>query len=179
MAHAKNENIPVDVDLGYEENNIETKGIVYFTVGLLLLILITFGLMWALYGVMEDDAKGRLASDNPMTRSEMERLPAEPRLQGAPGFGVEGEKGRVNLELTAPQAEYWELQKQWDLLWKEGQKHPETGTIISMPIEKAKEVYLQQQIKARSGPEAEKALQDSRMFFSDGSAGRLAAEARR
>lgn len=176
MAHAKKENMPVDVDLGYEQNNIETKGIVYFTVGLLLLILITFGLMWALYGVLEDEAKGRLASDNPMTRSEMERLPPEPRLQGAPGFGVEGEKGRVNLELSAPQSEYWELEKQWEVLWKEGRKHPETGTVISMPIEQAKDVYLQQQIKAKTGPEAEKVLRDSRMFYSDGSAGRLAAE---
>ncbi|CAN5588561.1 hypothetical protein BH24ACI3_BH24ACI3_12150 [soil metagenome] len=179
MAHVKNENIPVDVDLGYEQNDIQVKGIAYFAVGLLLLIVITFGLMIALYGVLEDEAKARLASDNLMTRSEMERLPPEPRLQGAPGFGVEGAKERMNLELTAPQSEYWELEKQWEMLWKEGRMHPETGTTISMPIEKAKEVYLQQEIKAKTGPEAEKTLKESRMFYSAGSAGRLAAETRR
>ncbi len=176
MAHAKNENSPIDVDLGYERNQIETKGIVYFTVGLLLLIVITFGLMWALYGVLEDEARSRLASGNPMAQKDMERLPPEPRLQSAPGFGVEGESGRVNLELTAPQSEYWELEKQWEILWKDGRKHPETGTVISMPIEKAKEVYLQQAINAKSGPDGEKVLNDSRLRYSDGNSGRLASQ---
>ena len=71
---------------------------------LLMLILITFGLMWALLGVFEDQAKVDKASNNPMAESEKERLPAEPRLQAAPGFGVDSPNGWVNMELVAPQA---------------------------------------------------------------------------
>ncbi|HBE82475.1 MAG: hypothetical protein JNK51_14535 [Blastocatellia bacterium] len=176
MAHSSHENAAVDLDLGYERNDIQIKGIVYFAVGLFVLVVITFGLMWALYGVLEDEASQRLKSNNPMLVSEKDRLPAEPRLQGAPGFGVDSPKGRVNLELTAPQSEYWELQKQWKDVWANGIKHPETGTLIVMPVNKAKEKYLSQPIKARSGPEAEQLAASSKMVVSDSSAGRMASE---
>ena len=43
---------------------------------------------------------------NPLAMSDREQLPPEPRLQMAPGFGVDTEKGRVNLELSYPQSEY-------------------------------------------------------------------------
>ena len=90
---------------GYEENVVGIKGIAYFGVGLFFLILITFGLMWSLMGVLEDKAKETKSSNNPMAMSEMEALPPEPRLQAAPGFGIQGPNGPVSLELTAPQSE--------------------------------------------------------------------------
>lgn len=168
-----------DVELGYERNDIQVKGIVYFTAGLALLIVITFGLMYALYGVLEEEAKVRQASNNPMQLKDKDRLPPEPRLQGAPGFGVDSPMGRVNLELTVPQSEYWELEKQWKEVWANGTKHPETGTMITMPIDMAKERLLQQNIKARSGPEAEKVAEESRRYYTDASSGRMAAAVRR
>ena len=108
-----------------------------------------------------------------------ERLPPEPRLQLAPGFGVEAENGRVNLELMAPQAEYRELQKQWKDLWEHGRKNATTGAITAMSMAEAKEKLLSQQVKARSGPEAEQAAAGSKMYFSDSSSGRKASERRR
>ncbi len=177
MSSAKHENSFVDLERGYEENVIGLKGIVYFGVGLLLLILITFGLMWALHDVLEDDALATKSSTNPM-RAQMkdkDKLPPEPRLQVAPGFQVADPKGgSVVLELKAPQAEYWELHKQWTTLWEEGLKDPKTGTVIAMPIDKAKELLLEKSVKARSGAEAEKALKDSRMYVSSASSGRVA-----
>lgn len=174
MAHTAKDDLAVDVELGYEQNDIQLRGIIGFAVGLLLLIVITFGLMYALLYVLESYSAEAQASVNPMQMKEKERLPAEPRLQGAPGFGVDGPNGRVNLELTPPQAEYWELEKQWKVLWKEGAKHPETGAVISMPIEQAKEVVLSSGLKAKQGPEAEKLAERSRQYFTDASAGRVA-----
>lgn len=174
MAHTAKDDLAVDVDLGYEENNIQLRGIIGFAVGLLLLIVITFGLMWALLYVLESYAAESQAARNPMQLSEKDRLPPEPRLQGAPGFGVEGPNGRINLELAAPQAEYWELEKQWKVLWEEGAKHPETGAVISMPIEKAKEVVLSSGLKASQDPEAGKLAERSRQYYTDASAGRIA-----
>jgi hypothetical protein len=153
------------------------RGIIYFAVGLIVLIVVTFGLMWALLNVMEDDALESKASDNPMMMTDRERLPPEPRLQAAPGFGVESENGRVNMELSAPQSEYWELRRQWKTLWENGQKDPHTGTVVTMPIEQAKEKYLQQ---AASAPKAsDENLEKSRLIVSDSSAGRAASEKRR
>ena len=179
MGSTKHEKSFVDFEQPYEQNIIGLKGIFYFGIGLLLLIIITFGLMWALLNVLEDDAKITKGSDNPMAMKETDRLPPEPRLQLAPGFKVESENGPVNLELMAPQAEYRELEKQWKVLWEHGQKNATTGAITSMSIAEAKTKLLSQQVKARSGPEADQAAAGSKMYFSDSSSGRKASERRR
>lgn len=161
----------------YEENEIQLKGILSFTIGLAFLIVLTFGLMWAFLGVMDDFLN--VPATNPLAMSDKDRLPAEPRLQGAPGFGVDSEKGRVNLELREPQAEYRELKKQWDELWKSGQKDERTGVKSMLPIDEAKDRFLKQNVKAKSGADAESVVAGSRDFFSDSSSGRIASETRR
>ena len=179
MSSAKNGHSQTSFEKGYEENVIGFKGIAYFGVGLFLLIVITFGLMWALMGVLEDNAKETKSSTNPMAMSEIEALPPEPRLQAAPGFGVEGPNGRVNLELTAPQSEWWELEKQYKEIWDKGMRNPSTGEVSALPIEQAKQAFLSQQIKARSGAEAEKLYEESKLRFSDASSGRAATDRKR
>lgn len=163
-------------DKGYEENVIGVKGIAYFGIGLFILIVITFGLMWALMGVLEDKAKETKSSTNPMAMSEREALPPEPRLQAAPGFAIDGPNGQVNLELKAPQSEWWELEKQNKEIWEKGMKDPSTGTVSAMPIEQAKQSFLSQQVKARFGAEAEKLFEESHLRFSDASSGRAATD---
>lgn len=181
MSSAKHEKSFVDFEKPYEQNLIGLKGIIYFGVGLLLLIVITFGLMWALYRVLEQDAQETKASTRPdiMRLSDKEKLPPEPRLQVAPGFKVEGDGGPVSLELKAPQAEYWELKAQWEKLWKEGRKDDKTGTVIAMPVDKAKELLLTKGLKARSGADVESSGQNSRLYIGDASSGRVANVRRR
>ena len=179
MSSAKRGNDGIDPSRTYEENEIRLKGILGFGVGLFLLIVITFGLMWALLGSLKDYSTENADPANPMAMKEKDRLPPEPRLQLAPGFGVESERGWVNMELQAPAAEYIELKKQWDELWKNGQKDKKTGVVSIMPIEKAKERFLAEHVKAKSGAEAEKSFKDSHMIVSDSSAGRVASETRR
>ncbi len=176
---SKHEKSFVDFEKPYEQNLIGLKGILYFGVGLFLLIVVTFGLMWAFQGVLEEYAKEDKKSQNLLPLSDKEKLPPEPRLQAAPGFKVEGPNGPVNLELKAPQSEYWELKKQWDKAWKEGQKDSRTGTVITMPIDKAKELVLQKSLKAKSGPDAEKAAKEPSLILSDASSGRFTSLRRR
>jgi len=179
MASKKHTDTAVDLNVPYEQNEIQLKGIFGFGIGLLLLIVITFGLMWALLNVMKDYWVESADPRNPMAMSDKERLPPEPRLQAAPGFGVESPTGRVNMELVAPQAEYRELKKQWDNLLEHGQNDKTSGAVTMMPIKEAKERFLSQNVKAKSGPEAEKLLKGSRVFFSEASGGRVASETRR
>ena len=179
MGSTKHEKSFVDFEQPYEQNIIGLKGIVYFGVGLLLLIVITFGLMWALLRVFEQDAMENKSSTNPMAMTEKDRLPPEPRLQAAPGFGVQSHNGPINMELGAPQSEYRELHKQWKETWEHGQKDPATGAVTSLSIEEATQKFLEKSAKAKSGPEAEKALADSRMYYSDASSGRRASDKRR
>jgi hypothetical protein len=179
MSSAKHEKSFVDFEKPYEQNVIGLKGIIYFGVGLLLLIVITFALMWAFNGVLEENAQETKRSNNPMALSDREALPPEPRLQAAPGFGVDSQNGRVNLELMAPQSEYIELKRQWEAAWKNGVKDARTGTVVSLPIDQAKQMVLQRNLKARTGPEAEQAARGAQMVLNDSSSGRLATVRRR
>ncbi|HEV7700881.1 MAG TPA: hypothetical protein VGO43_11675 [Pyrinomonadaceae bacterium] len=165
-------------NLPYEENQIRLKGIIGFAIGLVLLIVVTFGLMWALLNVLGDYNRENSPPANPLAMTDKERLPPEPRLQIAPGFGVDGPNGRVNLELTYPQSEYRELHKNWLELWERGQKDEKTGTDVVLPIDEAKEKVLASNIKVKSGTDPD-LLAKSRMYVTDASAGRMAAEKRR
>jgi hypothetical protein len=171
---AKHEETYIDFDQPYEANTIGLRGIIYFAVGLFLLIVVTFGLMWFLQNVMEQDALTTKSSTNPMQMNKEEALPPEPRLQAAPGFGVDGPNGRSSFELKPPQSEYWELQKQWKNLWENGQKDPKTGTVITLPIEEAKKKLLEQTAGAQKSEGEQNTLMNSRRIISDASGGRIA-----
>ena len=175
----KHEKSFVNFEKPYENNIIGLRGVIYFAVGLFLLIVITFGLMFFLQNVFEHQSVETKDVRQPMTMTEQERLPPEPRLQAAPGFGVDSPQGRVNLELKAPQSEYREREREWETLWKYGQKDEKTGTVVTLPIEEAKERLLQQNVKARTGEEADKILDESRSLVSYSSAGRTATDKRR
>ena len=180
MGSTKHEKSFVDYDKPYEQNLIGLRGIVYFGIGLFLLIVVTFGLMWALQNVMEDQARETKDQQSPLTMNEQEKLPPEPRLQAAPGFGVDDSKGRVNLELKDPRSEYWQLSKQWEGLLKDGQKDEKTNTVISLPIDEAKKKLLADgSIKAKTGEEAEKTLEETQTFVSYSSSGRTRTDRRR
>jgi hypothetical protein len=179
MKVRRNDETAVDYDKPYEPNDVRVKGILYFAVGLVILIVVTFSLMWALLGVMRDESRAEKETAGPMAMSEIESLPPEPRLQAAPGFGVDGPNGRVNMELSAPQTEYRELRRQWDEALKKGEVDPATGTMVMMPIDTAKEKLLQENPKAKTGDDAQLAYDRSRMVVSDSSAGRIASEKRR
>lgn len=180
MASSKHKNEPVGINKPYEENEIRLKGIIGFGIGLFFLIVITFGLMWALlYKLKQFQSEAEAADRNPMAMSDKERLPPEPRLQSAPGFGIDSEKGRVNLELTAPSAEYRELHTQWLELWEHGARDPKSGTVTILPIDEAKEKFLEENAKAKTGPEAEEYWKNSRSYMTDASSGRVPGERRR
>lgn len=181
MGKTRHEESFVDFDRPYERNLIGLRGVVYFGVGLFLLVVITFGLMALLLDVLDTRAEeSDSAERNPMMLPDKERLPAEPRLQLAPGFEVKTADGRtVNLELGKPQAEWEVLHQEYQKIWKEGQKASD-GTYTVLPIEQAKEKYLQQSAATVPANEQGKNIwEESRMFMSDSNAGRLATEKRR
>jgi hypothetical protein len=181
MSKTRHEKSFVDYDKPYEQNLIGLRGIIYFAIGLFLLIVITFGLMFALLNVMEDQAKESKDQANPLMMTDKERLPPEPRLQAAPGFGVDSERGRINMELQAPQSEYWELRRQWENELRNGQRDPKSGSTVTMPINQAKEAFLQQSAgqNATAGQNGTDLLEESRQSFSDSSSGRQLNEKRR
>lgn len=165
----------------YEQNLIGLRGIVFFGIGLFLLIVVTFALMWAFQSVLEENAVAVDAEQKrPMALKGDEKLPPEPRLQAAPGFKVDGPNGPISLELMIPQAEYRELKKISDDVLKNGQKV--NATVVVMPIEEAKKAFLEQVgkgVAVRSGEKTEKAMEESSTFYSYASSGRLKVDKRK
>jgi hypothetical protein len=137
-------------DVSHEASDVNIGSIVKFVIGLFVLTVISFVLMKLLYNVLETRAAQADPPRRPMAMTEKERLPPEPRLQAAPGFGVNLGEGKemINLQLREPQAEYREMRKIWDEAL-EGRPDPRTG-MSSMPIEEAmKKVTEDGSIKTR------------------------------
>ena len=178
MGSTRHEKSFVTFEKGYEKNVVGLRGIAYFGIGLFLLIVITFGLMWALVRVFADDFAKNAAPVPPLMLNEKDRLPPEPRLQLAPGWAVDTTRGRVNLELAQPGSEYIELRKQWEDEWKNGVRDPKTGVTSMLPIDQAKEKFLELNVKARNDNASKQEWERSRMYYSDASSGRVASERR-
>ncbi len=171
--------VEIDVSKGYEKNEIQLRGIIVTTVALFLTCAISFWLMNVLQNYMEASwAETDKQNMRPLGLSPEEKLPPEPRLQAAPGFGVDGPKGRINLELKRPQAEWEELQKIWAAQEADGQKVFKDGkeTIVTMPLADAKKKLLEQGVKAATDG---KAMDEAIGYYSGASAGRMASEKRK
>ena len=149
-----------NVDTAHELSDVQVGGIVKFVVGLFVLTVAVFFLAWGMFRMFE--ARSQEPPRSPMALSGEERLPPEPRLQGAPGFAEKLEKSATLTqaeESEAPRATgsrdpktpLWEikaLRKQWDDVLEHGPTD-QNGKRYGMPIEKAKEEILKQGLPVR------------------------------
>jgi hypothetical protein len=145
-----------NIDVTHEVSDVHVPAIARFVVALSVLMIVSFFLMWALFRALESQRQEPERS--PMALSEKDRLPPEPRLQGAPGFAEDLEKtakpkqeeGGVSQKITggAPSMKdpLWEirvLHEQWKDALEQGPVD-QNGKRYGMPIDKAKEEVLKQ-----------------------------------
>src|SRR5438552_15301269 len=149
-----------NVDVTHELSDVYISGIAKFVVGLFVLMIASFFLMWGLFRMFESQVKEPPRS--PMALTDEQRLPPEPRLQGAPGFAeelgkttkpekTEEAKAIVPGESLRPKDPLWEineLRKQWNDVLENGPVD-QNGQLYGMPIEKAKEEILKKGLPVR------------------------------
>src|SRR3954467_12594736 len=122
-SHIKN------IDVTHEASDVYIGGIAKIVLGLFVFIVVLFILLWAMFRMLAAPPAEGEKPRSPMARSDQERLPPEPRLQSAPGFGEELEKaapkqkeGAENSKQNTANAQVgkdplWEIRivrQQWD-----------------------------------------------------------------
>ena len=141
-----------NVEVTHETSDVNVRGVLTFAVVLALATIVVGAGIWMLFGFFNrQEAKG--PGPGPMALSKEERLPPEPRLQGAPGFQVTLERGQtMNLEKSAPQSEYRVLRQQWDENLRTGLKD-QSGNTVGIPIDEAMKKIVSQGLPTRAkGP---------------------------
>ena len=109
VSHIKN------LDVTHEASDVSVSGVLKFVLGLTVLTVAVFVLMWGMFRFMYAQEAEKEPDPGPMAMSPQERLPPDPKLQAAPGFGVKLENGEeVLLENREPEAEYVVLREQWE-----------------------------------------------------------------
>jgi len=149
-----------NVDVTHEVSDVYIEGIAKFVVALTILMVVSFVSMWALFRSFESRAVDPPRS--PMALSDQQRLPPEPRLQGAPGFAEQLDKSAAKEKepemsheskagAPAPKDPMWEikvLRDHWEDVLKNGPVD-QNGQRYGMPIERAKEEVLKQGLPVR------------------------------
>lgn len=138
-------------DVAYEHSDVPVTPVLKFVGGLVVFFIVVCVAMFLMFKVLESRAERNELASSPLERKGDERLPPEPRLQMAPKWSAELENGeKVILSEPPnpkpdPNAEYKVVREDWDRqLHGWGFIDRNAGT-VHMPIEQAKESYLQKQ----------------------------------
>jgi len=125
-----------NVEVTHEASDINVRAVLTFAVVLTIsTVIVAFGLRYLFKFFNQQEAKS--PRPGPMALTQRERLPPEPRLQGAPGFQITLEDGKTrNLERGVPQSEYRLLRQQWEENLKTGLKD-QSGNVVGMSIDAA------------------------------------------
>ena len=145
-----------NIDVTHEVSDVYLGGIARFVLALVILMLVSFIVVWAMFRTLK--SRSTEPPPSPMALNEQERLPPEPRLQGAPGFAEQLDKSTqkkteqrvlspaISANAPAPKGRTWEilvLREQWEDVLKNGPAD-QNGQRYGMPIEQAKAEVLKQ-----------------------------------
>lgn len=152
-------------DVAHERSDVPVSPLLKFVFGLFVFTLITCGAMYLMFIYFQNREEKAELRASPLTRRGEERLPPEPRLQLAPGFGVSTNDGRrVDLSYDTegrterspqPQSEYWTVRDMWvEELTGYGWASRDEGT-VRVPIERAMQMYAARQKTSPSAVEGQ------------------------
>ena len=127
-----------NVEVTHEPSDVSVNGVLTFVVVLTIATATVCLGMWLLFRYFNaQQAKEPQPGPMALKKTDPNRLPPEPRLQSAPGFGIRTEDGKLHdLQKAEPQAEYKVLRDQWLENLKTGLKD-QSGKVVGMPIKAA------------------------------------------
>ena len=143
VSHIKN------LDVTHEASDVDVFGVLKFVMGLTVLTVVVFVLMWGLFRFFYAETE-KEPNPGPMAMTEQERLPPQPRLQAARGFGVKLENGEIiDLEKREPEAEYHVVREQWERQLACSREEESKSEVACVPIDQAMDKVLEAGLPSR------------------------------
>jgi hypothetical protein len=146
-------------DVAHEESDVAVRPLLWFVGGLTFFTLVVCGVALLMFMYFQKREESQEVEASPLARQGEERLPPEPRLQLAPGYGVTTDDGQKHdlyykpgtEHVPQPQSEYVIVRDEWtrelnDYGWADQQ----SGT-VRLPINEAMSLYLQRQQQTQQG----------------------------
>ncbi|HST52812.1 MAG TPA: hypothetical protein VLJ61_12440 [Pyrinomonadaceae bacterium] len=147
-------------DVAHEESDVAVRPLLWFVGGLTFFTLVVCGVVLVMFIYFQKREESQEIEASPLARQGEERLPPEPRLQLAPGYGVTTDDGqkhdlfyKPNSErVPQPQSEYLVVRDEWTReLQGYGWADQPSGT-VRVPINEAMSLYLQRR-QAKQQPQ--------------------------
>lgn len=145
VSHIKN------VDVTHEVSDVNVPALLKFVLALTIMTVVVYFLMWALFRFFNTQTARQDPPPGPMALPAEQRMPPEPRLQGAPGFADELAKSVQQATPQNPKDPLWEirvLRQQWEDTLSKGLKDS-SGNTIGLPIDDAMKKVVEQGLPAR------------------------------
>jgi hypothetical protein len=148
-------------DVAHEESDVSVRPLLWFVAGLTFFTIVVSLVVLLMFTYFQKREESQELEASPLARQGKERLPPEPRLQLAPGFGVTTDEGQVidlsnealgkTNHVPQPQSEYMAVRDEWrkeleDYGWADQQ----AGT-VRVPVSRAMQLYLQKHGGAQQG----------------------------
>jgi hypothetical protein len=147
-------------DVAHEESDVAVRPLLWFVGGLTAFTIVTCLIVYLMFIYFNSREESQELQASPLAREGRERLPPEPRLQLAPGFGVQTDDGQFHdLSQEAakfgyvpqPQSEYWTVRKEWKHELEDWGWADEKAGTVRVPISTAMELYLQRRGQTQPG----------------------------
>ena len=151
-----------NIDVTHETSDVQVGSIAKFVIGLLVLTIAIHVALWGMFWALERREESKETRRSPVALSDKERLPPEPRLQGAPAFAEQLERTSKQQKteetsatagegLQKPKDPRWEikaLHEQWNEVLEHGPVD-QNGNRYGMPIDQAKEEIVRKGLPVR------------------------------
>lgn len=132
-------------EVSYEHSDVNIGAIIKFGAGLVIAGIIINFIAWGLFHYFSNREDRLEPPAPPLASSRADRLPPEPRLQGAPGS---------KFPLQSPMKEMDDYRKTEDELLKSYGWVDQKAGLVRIPIERAKQLLLERGFPVRTGQPA-------------------------
>src|SRR5919204_6812895 len=140
-------------DVAHEESDVAVRPLLWFVGGLTAFTIVVCVVVLLMFMYFQKREESQELEASPLARQGAERLPPEPRLQLAPGFGVTTDDGqkhdlyyKPNQEhVPQPQSEYLTVRDEWRRELEDYGWADQKGGTGRVPLQQGMNFYFQRQ----------------------------------